>query len=643
MYQIPLNNDLIVDYFAGGGGASIGIEEAYGRPVDVAVNHNKYAIGMHTANHPTTRHLIQDVFAVDPYDVLKGRKCKHLHLSPDCKHFSKAKGGALVDRNIRDLAWVAHRWTCLPEHLKPAMITLENVEEFQTWGPVGDDGKPCPVGKGKTFAEFIQRFKDNGYSVDWKEQRACDYSDTPTIRKRLFLVARCDGLPIVWPEITHADPKKIKSGSKLKPWRTAAECIDWTLPAPSIFDRKRPLVPNTLKRVAKGFKRFVIEADKPYIVTCNHAGEGFRGQDIDEPFRTVCSSRDAHGVVVPYLTEHANASNPRVFPSDEPLRTQCANVKGGHFAVVSPYLVGAGGPAYSGKPTSIAKPMKSLTTENHTQVVTPYLAGVGGRAGQSRPRSADEPMATLTTKADTVLVMPYMAQHNGAKQDVNPGRPADKPLATITTTAKQIQVVAASVTKLRGHSDRDKHGQPADEPLHTISAGGTHHALQTAYMIKYYGNEREGHGIDAPLGTVTTKDRFALIQVDASAPPVLTEDQMRRAKRVVAFLQEYGVIPEFDGVQPDFFMLGDFIVFDIGMRMLTPRELARAQGFPESYIIEWADMVGEDGRVVRVPLTKTQQVNMIGNSVCPKHLAAIIRVNKTPGDLFDDIRLRRAA
>lgn len=627
MYQLTLNDDILLDYFAGGGGASQAIEAALGRPVDYAINHDPAAVAMHTLNHRSSTHFIQDVYEVNARKLAAGRRILHAHLSPDCKHFSKAKGAALRDRKIRDLAWVAHKLTSLPDNQKPFVITLENVEEFTTWGPL-IDGVPDPKRKGQTFRAFINAFRRNGYEVEWKELRACDYG-AGTIRKRLFLIARCDGKPIVWPAPTHADPKKIPKGSKLKPWVTAAECIDWSIPAPSIFDRKKPLAPNTLKRVAKGMKRFVIEAEKPFIVQCNHGGEGFRGSDIDAPLNTFCP-RDAYGIVTPYLTEHANASNPRVFPPDEPLRTQCANVKGGHFALVAPSLIQMGYGERKGQQPRVLdleKPLGTVTAGgNKFAVTSAYLAGVGGRVGQSRPRGIDEPLATMTTKANTAVVVPYIVKHFGGMV----GTSIENPVPTTTTRGTQNQLASAYITKMRGTNT----GHAADEPTHTVSAGGTHHAVTSAFLVKYYGNEKEGADIDAPLGTVTVKDRFGLIQVESAEHINLTPEQRTRARRVVTFLQEYSVIPIFEGYEPDFFMIGDFIVYDIGMRMLAPKELAQAQGFYPGYIINRGLFIQPDGSYIERELTKTEQVRMIGNSVSPPPLEAIMRENVLPLIMF---------
>ena len=394
-FILPLHSELVVDLFAGGGGASTGIEQAIGRAVDVAINHDQEAISLHQANHPQTMHYCSDVFEVDPVAVTHGRPVGLLWASPDCKHFSKAKGGKPVSKKIRSLAWVVVKWA---KAVRPRVICLENVEEFQTWGPLGADQKPCPNRKGETFQKWVKSLRNLGYKVEWKELRACDYG-APTIRKRLFLVARRDGLPIEWPAATHGDPKRAETKARgLKPWRTAAECIDWTLPTPSIFERDRPLADATLRRIARGIVKYVIEAQEPFIVSLAHGEESpsgvkrwgsgvrsmraplqtvlaggngaARGSSLEEPIKTqttenrhalvsaflakhyggvvgtdlgkpisTVTSVDHHSLVSVFLTEHANASNQRNMDVTEPMRTQCAQVKGGHFAAVAALLV----------------------------------------------------------------------------------------------------------------------------------------------------------------------------------------------------------------------------------------------------------------------------------------------------------------
>lgn len=536
-FILPLAGELVVDLFAGGGGASTGIEQAIGRHVDIAINHDPEAVSLHQANHPQTEHHVSDVFEVDPVAVTQGRAVGLLWASPDCKHFSKAKGGKPVSKKIRSLAWVVVKWA---KAVQPRVICLENVEEFQTWGPLAADGRPCPDRKGSTFQRWVRSLQGLGYVVEWRELRACDYG-APTIRKRLFLVARRDGAPIVWPEATHAAPDSLPvRQKKLKPWRTAAECIDWSIPAPSIFERERPLADATCRRIAKGIVRYVLEAADPFIVNTRNGereGQQPRVRSVHEPFWTVTGMGSQGALAVPFVTEHANASTQRVFPGDEPLRTQVAQVKGGHFSLVSAFLA----KHYTGVVGSdLAEPIATVTSVDHHSLVTANLVGVGARAGQSRPRGMDEPLATITAKAD-------------------------------------VAIAASHLVKLRGTS---KEGQPVEAPLNTVSAQGTHHAQVQAFLIKYYGADQAPE-LGDPLHTVTTRDRFGLVMVKG---------------------EPYQLV-------------------DIGLRMLTPRELYRAQGFPETYLIDR----GADGR----PLTKTAQVRMCGNSVCPPLARALVAANYT--------------
>jgi len=340
---------IIVDNFAGGGGASIGIMQALGRAVDVAINHDPIAIAMHRTNHPETRHYLENVWDVDPRQVVAefgGRPVDLCWLSPDCKHFSKAKGGKPVDKNIRGLAWVIVKWAKL---VRPKVIIMENVEEFKTWGPLLKDGKPCPKQKGRTFQAFVNALKRQGYRVEYKELRACDYG-APTIRKRLFLMARCDGQPIRWPEPTHGDPEsaEVKSG-KLKPWRTAAEIIDWTLPCPSVFETAeeikakygikvvRPLAENTLKRIARGIQKFVIENPKPFIVHVaqyHSYDDSARGQVLNRPLLTQDTS-NRYGLVTSHLVKMKGTNIGQ--PVTEPMQTVTAG--GLHFGEVRVFLL----------------------------------------------------------------------------------------------------------------------------------------------------------------------------------------------------------------------------------------------------------------------------------------------------------------
>lgn len=546
-------NGLIVDNFAGGGGASTGIEAAIGRSVDIAINHDPEAIAMHKANHPGTRHYCQDVWAVDPVEACRAsdgtvQPVALAWFSPDCKHFSKAKGGKPREKKIRDLAWVVHRWVeaLKPFDAHPRAIMLENVEEFRTWGPLLDDGKPCPASKGQTFDSWVEQLRSHGYAVQWKELKACDYG-APTSRKRLFLIARRDGRPIVWPEPTHGPLRPER-------YRTAADIIDWSIPCPSIFTRARPLKDATCRRIATGIMRYVVGAQRPFIVPVTNTGwNPDRLIDIANPLPTLTTS------------------------------------KGGEMAVVAPYFART---AHSEQDASGKKrgrgwhgpdePYPTVTTSQDSVVISPTLVqtGYGEREGQApRVPGIEKPLGTIVAGGGKhALVAAFMAQHNGGPRNRNiAGHAADKPTSTITGRGTQQQLVTSHLVKLQNNQA----AKPIDEPLETVLAGGLHYAEVRAFLIKYYGNERDGHTLFDPMGTVTTRDRFGLVTV-----PI-------------------------DGV--------DYAIADIGMRMLTPRELYAAQGFPADYAIE-IDMGGK-------PLTKTAQVRMVGNSVCPPLPTALVRAN----------------
>ncbi|MGL6512932.1 DNA cytosine methyltransferase [Aeromonas hydrophila] len=443
--NFSLFNEIVVDNFAGGGGASTGIEMALGRSPEIAINHDPDAISMHTVNHPTTEHYCESVWDIVPRDVVAGRPVGLVWLSPDCKHFSKAKGSTPVSKKIRGLAWVTLRWAAT---VRPRVIMLENVEEFQTWGPllIDSDGNahPDPAKKGRTFNSFINALRRQGYKVEWRELRACDYG-TPTIRKRLFLIARRDGFPIVWPKPTHGDPAsaEVKNG-KLLSWSTAADVIDWSIPCPSIFERKRPLAENTLRRIAKGLERFVINAAEPFIVPV-----------------------DRDSALAPFITEHANASHQRNMPADEPLRTICAQVKGGHFALVAPVIA--------------------------------------RQFGNSVGQSVEDPLGTVMAKADkSQLVTAFLAKHYTGVV----GAEMAQPLPTVTTVDHNA-LVTSHLVKLRGTY---QHGQPVTEPMPTVTAGGLHIGEVRAFLLKYYGTDST-IPCSEPLHTVTTRDRFGLVTV----------------------------------------------------------------------------------------------------------------------------------
>ncbi|WP_257744584.1 DNA cytosine methyltransferase [Burkholderia glumae] len=600
---LDLGSELIVDNFAGGGGASTGLERAFGRPVDIAINHDDEALAMHAANHPRTAHYCESVFDVDPIAITDNRPVGLVWLSPDCKHFSKAKGGKPVSKKIRGLAWIALRWAAT---VKPRVIMLENVEEFVTWGPLGADGRPCPKRRGRTFRSFVNALQRQGYTVDHRELRARDFG-APTIRKRFFLVARRDGLPIVWPTPTHGDPKgaAVRAG-KLAPWRTAADCIDWTIPCPSIFERERPLKDATMRRIARGIMKFVVNSADPFIVKF---AQNSTGQALDEPAHTVMAGAARFGVVVPMVMHITHQGDDRTRPAGAPLAT-ITTAKRGEQALVAATLVKHN---FGDTPCQAADaPLHTVTTQaNRFGVVAATLVqtGYGERPGQApRAPGLDKPLGTVVAGgAKHAVVAAFLAKHYGGHE--SPGAPLDKPASTITTqdhhhlvtaqlvgcggraaqsrprdagepaatiTSKADTAMAVShLVKLRG-TCRD--GARIDEPLHTISAGGTHHAEVRAFLVKYYGTA-DGAPLSEPLHTVPTHDRFGLVTIRGE----------------------------------------DYAIVDIGMRMLTPRELARAQGFPDSYVL--APEV--DGR----PLSKSSQVRMIGNSVCPDVAEALIRAN----------------
>ena len=660
-----LPGEIIVDSFAGGGGASLGIERALGRSPDIAINHDREALAMHAVNHPTTRHLPHNVWKVDPVAVTCGAPVGLLWASPDCKHHSKAKGGKPVRREIRDLAWVVVRWA---KQVRPRIIMLENVEEFRDWGPLGADDRPCPDRKGKTFDLFVAELRRLGYRVEHRELRACDYG-APTIRKRLFLVARRDGAPIAWPAPTHGAPTNpLVLACRLKPWRTAAEIIDWSLPCRSIFLTReegrafgvnRPLADNTMARIAKGVKRYVLDAVSPFIVPVTHAGDA-RVHGADEPLRTVTTAhRGEHALVTPFVarTDMHKSNASCVYPGDDPLRT--ITTGGGH-AVVAPFVTkfrtGATG-------QSVDDPLATVTANSFVDrpggaaplgVVSPYLVPrYGERPGQEpRTRSIKEPVPVVVPTANggglaavhlsrqfgdsvgsgvkepigtttaggggkTALVAAFLAQHNGDRSP-KPGRSADEPLSTVVGTGGQQNVISAFLAQNNylepGHDVREpmstivakgctqavveasflSHSYTSNtcggngdmrSPKKTITAGGTHAAEVRAFLVKYYG-EAIGQLVDDPLHTATAKPRFGLVTVDIAGEP--------------------------------------YVIVDIGMRMLAPRELFRAQGFGDDFVIDR----GRDlDTGVELLLTKTAQVRMCGNSVCPDVAEALVRTN----------------
>lgn len=502
--------EIIVDNFAGGGGASTGIEIAIGRSVDIAINHDPAAIAMHRANHPTTQHYTEDVWKVDPVEACAGRPVALAWFSPDCKHHSKAKGGKPVSKHIRGLAWVAVRWA---KKVHPRVIMLENVEEFMDWGRLDSNNRPDPRFKGETFRRFVRQLEKQGYRVEYKLLRACDYG-APTIRRRFFLIARCDGLPIRWPEPTHADPDglEVQAGLK-KPWVPVADVLDFSLPCPSIFATSdeiwheygiraiRPLSEKTLRRIAHGIMKFVVNNPRPFIVRYKYDNEP---EDINQPLSTV-TTINSHCLAVPSMVQmgygEANGQKPRVLDIEKPIGTVVA--QGNKFALVSSFI-------------------------------SKYYGG-----GNTNPASgADEPLPTVTA-----------IDHNA--------------------------VCAVAVTQFNNHSI----GQEVTKPINTLTAQTNHFAEVCAFLVKYYGNGDNAVSCGLPAPTITAKDRMGLVTVHGQ----------------------------------------DYQIVDIGLRMLTPRELFDAQGFPPDYIID----VDADGKVY----PKSEQVARCGNAVCPPIPTALVRAN----------------
>lgn len=475
-----INGELIVDNFAGGGGASTGIELATGYSVDIAINHDPEAIKMHKANHPNTKHYCENVWTVDPVKACKGHPVGLAWFSPDCKHFSKAKGGKPKDKNIRGLAWVALRWAGL---VRPRVIMLENVEEFKTWGPLNRGHHPIKSKQGKTFERFVQQLTDLGYEVDFRELVAADYG-APTMRKRFFMIARCDGEPIVWPEPTHgpADSEKVEEGL-LKPYVGAYTQLDFSLPCPSIFDTSeeikekygiravRPLAQKTMDRIARGIKKFVLENPKPFIIQCNHGGER-RPNDIREPMPTI-TGKHGYGVVEPYLV-------------------QCK---------------------YNNEAQDVRKPIGTLTTVGSHLLVEPKLAPIIDKAYggnyQGAGSKVDEPIDTITTVDHNRLIVPTLIQyHSETTQGEVRGQTIKEPVMTIDGS-NRYGLVASFLSKFY----KSGTGQNLREPLHTITTSPGHFGEVRAFLIKYYG-EGTGQNIKEPLDTITSKDRFGLVTIE---------------------------------------------------------------------------------------------------------------------------------
>ncbi len=477
-----INGELIVDNFAGGGGASTGIELATGYSVDIAINHDPEAIKMHKANHPNTKHYCENVWAVDPVKACKGHPVGLAWFSPDCKHFSKAKGGKPKDKNIRGLAWVACRWAGL---VRPRVIMLENVEEFQQWGPLNRRHHPIKKKKGQTYRKFIKQLWELGYTVQTKELIAADYG-APTMRKRFFLIARCDGEPIIWPEPTHApaDSEAVKAGM-LKPYVGAYTQIDFSRPCPSIFDTSeeirekygiravRPLAPKTMERIARGLKKFVLDNPEPFIIQCNHGGER-RPNDIREPMPTI-TGKHGYGIVEPTLTPY--------------MGTNTTNHLGGNCK----------------------DPIHTITTGNQQCLISPTLIQYHSETAKDevRGQSIEEPIMTVDSSNRYGLVTSFLHKYyDGGYKGA--GETVENPLPTVTAWDHN-SVVTANLIQMNNHCD----GRDVKEPIPTITAGDGHFGEVRAFLIKYYG-QGTGQDLQEPLDTVPTHDRFGLVTINGT-------------------------------------------------------------------------------------------------------------------------------
>lgn len=579
--QINLLDEIIVDNFAGGGGASTGMELATGRVVDIAINHDPDAILMHRTNHPHTTHYQASVWDVDPVEVCRGRPVGLAWFSPDCKHFSKAKGGKPVDKNIRGLAWIVLRWAGT---VRPRVIILENVEEFQTWGPVRK-GKPVKKLTGQTFRKWLDQLRNLGYDVEWRELVAADYG-APTTRKRFFLIARCDGRPIVWPTPTHApaDSPEVKAGLR-KPWRSAAEIIDWSLPTPSIFDTKesirekynltaqRPLRPNTMARVARGVDKFVIKTASPFLVVVNHSGE-FRGQDPGEPLQTV-TAKHGYGVASPVLAPWTvtNTTNSTGHPVPEPVDT--ARTGGG------------GGQMF----------LSASLVQYHTE-----------QGERVRGQGLDTPLLTVDASNRYGLSAVCLEKYYGTAT----GQGAGEPLHTITAKDRE-GVVAASLSKFYGGVV----GAEMSQPLPTVTSID-HNAVQMAHMVKLKGTNLGGP-VSEPVQTITAGGgHFGVVSTVVA--PVSPGADLKNWPKILELLNTYCGYDLKENEVILFQIAGSlYYLADIGLRMLTPRELYRANGFPDDYIID-RDYTGKE-------YGKAKQVARCGNAVPPPFATALVRAN----------------
>ncbi|WP_448952185.1 DNA cytosine methyltransferase [Labrys neptuniae] len=635
--------ELVIDSFAGGGGASEGIRQALGFEPDIAVNHDRFALAMHRANHRNTRHMLQDVATVDAVSMCNGRPIGMLWMSPDCTDHSKAKGAAPrreAGKTTRGIGWAIFGWIkVLPKWQMPRVIFLENVEEYVDWGPLLPNGQRCPKRKGETFKAFVAAWESLGYVVEWRERRAW-WSGSATIRKRLFMVMRRDGKPIVWPDRQYgnpndaADAEQIAAGN-LKTWPIIADCLDYMLPIPSVLDTreeikvklgltaKRPLADNTEARIAKGVLKRVLQR-RPFIVKVNHTGrDETRDRGTDEPLSAMTAKRD-DAIVMPFVAYAQQGGGVR--PADAPAQTFTASPKDQN-AVVAPYLVPRYGERPGQEPRNLACDRPGPTpvpTGNEGSLVAVSLCR---EFGKSIGSAADEPVGAITAggggKASVVAA--FMAQHSAGSHPGQPSRTIEEPMSTLTVRGTQQNLVAVSMMTLRG---RERRTADADAPMRTDSAKGQHHAVVSMPLLTvYYGTDEGSRACDEPGRTETSKVRFGLVEALAGVPPFGPEHE-DKARRVADFLRKYGCWDdrEFVTVEVDGITL---VLIDICMRMLTPRERYNANGFPLDYIIDHG--IDADGSVIR--FTLEQQGHMCGNAVCPTEARDLVAANYQPRDI----------
>ena len=572
--QETMTGEIIVDNFAGGGGAATGIEIATGMAVAIAINHDPAAILMHKTNHPYTEHFQASVWDIDPVAVCRGRRVGLAWFSPDCKHFSKAKGAALVDRKIRGLAWITLRWAA---KVRPRVIILENVEEFQTWGPVRK-GKPVKKLAGTTFRKFIDQLTELGYTVEYRELIAADYG-APTSRKRFYMVARCDRKPIVWPKPTHS-----KTGADgLPKWRCASEIIDWSLPCPSVFASKaqimdkyglkavRPLAKNTMRRIIRGVDKFTIRSGKPFIVQQKFQNAA---QNIEKPLTTV-TAVGAHELCKPLLAPVTV--------------TNTSNSVGG----------------------TVGAPVHTVTTAGNQMLVTPFLAECN-HSGGGHIAPVTDAHKTITAKHTGGIVAPALIQYHTEQTEHVRASGLGTPIHTVDASNRYGLTCANLVEYYTG-------GRPLDvqDPMHTVTSHDRE-AVVAAHVVKFKGDNL-GHGADEPMQTVTTSaGEFAVCK--AYLAKMRSGDDLGHWPEIRALLNEFcGYALADDDVL--LLEIGGalYYIADIGLRMLSPRELYNAMGFPPDYIID-RDYEGNKYK-------KSAQVARCGNAVCPPVASALVRAN----------------